>query len=422
MGNALKDQGRLKEAIGAYKKAVSMKPDYADVYNNMGNVLKGQGKLDEAIGAYKKVVSIKPDFAEAHYNMGIALKDQDKLEEATEAYNKAISIKPDFAEAYYNIGIVLKNLGKLDEAIEAYNNAISIKPDNAEAYNNMGNALKEQGKLEKAIEAYNNALSLKPDYAEAYNNMGVILQDQGKLGEATEAFNKAISIKSDFGSAKHMLSALTGNKNKTAPRDYIENLFDGYSKKFEASLVNKLEYKVPKLIRDILIKPNSEGSLGSVLDLGCGSGLLGPEIRGHCTQLEGVDLSSKMLELAKQKNVYDKLSHSDIVEYLSSRPLSFHYYIALDVFIYVGELTEIFRLIKSKNKQPGHLVFSTEHTEIDGYHILKSGRYSHSKSYIESLCKKFDYKISHFSTTKLRKEKSSFLTGGIYILEFGNKI
>ena len=182
--------------------------------------------------------------------------------------------------------------------------------------------------------------------------------------------------------------------------------------------IDALEYKVPKLVKDILIKSNRNGSLGSFLDLGCGTGLFGLEIRDHCSQLEGIDLSSKMLKLAKQKNVYDKLSQFDIVEYLSENPLGFDYYIALDVFIYVGELTEIFRLIKSRNEKPGYLVFSTEHTELDGYHILKSGRYSHSKTYIESLCKKFDYGLSHFSTAKLRKDKGSFLIGGLYILEF----
>ena len=106
------------------------------------------------------------------------------------------------------------------------------------------------------------------------------------------------------------------------------------------------------------------------------------------------------------------------MEYLSSEALDFDYFMALDVFIYVGELTEIFRLIESKNKRPGYLVFSTEHTELDGYHILKSGRYSHSKSYIESLCNKFGYKISQFSTTNLRKEKEHFLSGGLYVLSF----
>ena len=83
---ALKDQGKLEEAIKAYKKALSFKPDYADAYNNMGNALQEQGKLEEAIEAYNKALSLKPDYAEAYYNMGVALQEQGKLEEAIEAY------------------------------------------------------------------------------------------------------------------------------------------------------------------------------------------------------------------------------------------------------------------------------------------------------------------------------------------------
>ena len=55
----------------------------------MGVTLQEQGKLDEAIEAYKKAISIKPDYAEAYNNMGIALKEQGKLDEAIEAYTKA---------------------------------------------------------------------------------------------------------------------------------------------------------------------------------------------------------------------------------------------------------------------------------------------------------------------------------------------
>ena len=57
--------------------------------------------------------------------------------------------------------------------------------------------------------------------------------------------------------------------------------------------MDKLQYKIPKLIRDILIKPNCNKTLGSVLDLGCGTGLLGPEIKNHCSKLQGIDLSKK---------------------------------------------------------------------------------------------------------------------------------
>ena len=54
MGNALKGQNKLEEAIEAYNKGLSIKPDYADAYNNMGNALQEQGKLEEAIEAYNK--------------------------------------------------------------------------------------------------------------------------------------------------------------------------------------------------------------------------------------------------------------------------------------------------------------------------------------------------------------------------------
>ena len=252
--------------------------------------------------------------------------------------------------------------------------------------------------------------------------MGTTLKDQGKLEEAVKAYKKALDIKPDYAEAQHILTALKGETPKSAPKEYVEKLFDGYAKRFEATLVDTLDYQTPKLIKDILVQANTNGSLGSVLDLGCGTGLLGPYIKAHCSKLEGIDLSNKMLEIASQKKVYDKLSQSDIVEYLSGMPLDFDYFVALDVFIYVGELTEIFRLIKSRSKRPGKLVFSTEHTEKDGYHLLETGRFSHSQSYIVNLCEQFDYKMSHFSTNKLRKEKGAFLTGGLYVLEFTETI
>ncbi len=208
MGLALKDQGKVKEATEAYNKALSIKPDFADAYHNAGNILQEQGKLDEAIQAYSKALSIKPDNADAYNNMGVALKDQDNLEEAIEAYNKAVSIKPDYAEAYYNAGNVFQEQGMLDKTIEAYTKALSINPDYPEAYFNLGNALKDQCKLGEALEAYNKAVSIKPDYAEAYKNMGFILKEHGKFVEAIEAYTKALSIKPDYAQAHRNLSSI----------------------------------------------------------------------------------------------------------------------------------------------------------------------------------------------------------------------
>ena len=51
MGNALLEQGKLKEAREAYKKALEIKADHADAFNNMGVNLQAQGKLEEAVEA-----------------------------------------------------------------------------------------------------------------------------------------------------------------------------------------------------------------------------------------------------------------------------------------------------------------------------------------------------------------------------------
>lgn len=145
-----------------------------------------------------------------------------------------------------------------------------------------------------------------------------------------------------------MADSLSGNTTKTAPIDYLENLLDAYATSFNQSLVGKLGYEIPKLLTGLALKESDSASLGSILDLGCGNGLTGLEIREFCYYLEGSDSCYKMLEVAKTKDVYDKLDKVDIVEYLSNSEPDFDYFVSTDVFIYVGELFEVFRLIKAK--------------------------------------------------------------------------
>ena len=168
----------------------------------------------------------------------------------------------------------------------------------------------------------------------------------------------------------------------------------------------------------MIVAKNPDVSLGSILDLGCGTGLIGVEIKKFCTNIKGIDLSNSMLEQARNKNIYNKLEHRDIVEYLSTEDLDFNYFISTDVFIYVGDLSDVFRLIKSRNKSRGKIAFSTEHTDKDGFVLEKSGRYSHSKKYIVSLCEKFDYKLSYFKKTDLKKIRGKLIIGGLYLLDF----
>ena len=106
-------------------------------------------------------------------------------------------------------------------------------------------------------------------------------------------------------------------------------------------MINDLDYKIPKEIKNLLLK-NSLNPLGSVLDLGCGTGLVGLEINKNCNYIEGIDLSTNMINKARQKNIYDKLVETEIIDYLTNNSLKFDYFIAADVFIYIGDLYKVF--------------------------------------------------------------------------------
>src|SRR5438477_7207125 len=98
------------------------------------------------------------------------------------------------------------------------------------------------------------------------------------------------------------------------------------------------------MLRDAVIAHGK--SLGTMLDLGCGTGLAGAAFRPHVDWLLGVDLSPKMIEVARAKGLYDRLVIGDIAQHLAEQHTdnaTFHLVIAADVFAYVADFAETCR-------------------------------------------------------------------------------
>ncbi|MBM37765.1 MAG: hypothetical protein CMO97_01715 [Woeseia sp.] len=186
--------------------------------------------LDKAIEAYKKAIAIKPNYADAHYNMAVSLKEQDQLNEALEAYHQTIAVSPSYFEAFYNLGNIHLSQNRLMDALDTYNKALAINPNYAEALLNKGNTLERLGRYDQAILAFNSALEFKPDYAEAYNNLGNILIEQGKPYEALATLNKAIQIRPDYADAcisfGNSLIGLSFDAPSTSLIDTISKVLD----------------------------------------------------------------------------------------------------------------------------------------------------------------------------------------------------
>ncbi len=219
-GIILNGLGKLQEAELFTRKAIELKPNYAEAHSNLGIILRGLGKLEEAEFSYRKAIEIKPDYAEAHSNLGIILRDLGKSQEAELSYSKAIELKPDYAEAHYNLGNVFNDLFKLQEAEYSYRKAIELKHNYADAYLNLGNILRDLDKSQEAELSYRKAIEINPDNADAHYNLGMILKDLGKLQEAEYSYRKVIEIKPDYAEAHYNLGNLLNDLFKLKQAEY----------------------------------------------------------------------------------------------------------------------------------------------------------------------------------------------------------
>ena len=184
-------KGNIPEATKYYQYCINQGFENHIVFSNYGGILQGLGKLEEAELSTRKAIKIKPDYADAHYNLGIILTDLSNLQEAELSCRKAIEIKSDFAEAHYSLGIILKGLGKLQEAELSCRKAIEIKPDYAEAYSNLGTILRALGKLYDAINCYKKAIELNKKFSLAKSGL---IETKGLICDWSEQKTQAILL------------------------------------------------------------------------------------------------------------------------------------------------------------------------------------------------------------------------------------
>tara|TARA_X000001036_G_scaffold180629_1_gene170948 strand:- start:491 stop:2092 length:1602 start_codon:yes stop_codon:yes gene_type:complete len=181
-------QGNISEAAKYYQYFIDQGFKDHRVFSNYGIILKDLDKLKDAELTYRKAIELKPDYAEAHSNLGIILKDLGKLKDAELSYRKAIELKPDYAEAHSNLGNLLKELGDLQDAELYTRKAIQLNPNYAEAHSNLGIIFDNLSKLKEAKLCFRKAIELNPNYAQAYWNLSLLELLQGDYKNGLENY------------------------------------------------------------------------------------------------------------------------------------------------------------------------------------------------------------------------------------------
>ena len=167
-------------------------------------------------------------------------------------------------------------------------------------------ATAEEGDWSAAADLFEQALERAPNWAAAWFALGEAREKLGDLDAAARAFREAlVADPADAQGAMARLALIgRGDAPGALPQAYVARLFDDYAWRFDKHLTDNLGYRAPALIAEALGAVASGRCFASVLDLGCGTGLMGAELRSQTDRLTGVDLSAAMIAKARERGNY----------------------------------------------------------------------------------------------------------------------
>lgn len=121
-------QGRFRDAIDAYRKALASTPEAADAWFNLGYALRREGEFETALDAYAQALARGASAPEQiHLNRAVIFSDHLRNDDAAETeLRHALAIAPGFASAWLNLGNLHEERGKRASAIECYERILAL--------------------------------------------------------------------------------------------------------------------------------------------------------------------------------------------------------------------------------------------------------------------------------------------------------
>lgn len=266
-----------------------------------------------------------------------------------------------------------------------------------------------------AADLLSQAIEIAPDWPPLHFHYGEILRLDEKYDQARVSFHTYLSLDpEDRMGAVIKMALMDAVTPPSLPAAYVQSLFDQYAPRFEKALVEKLQYNTPELLHRLVMAQNRE--IASILDLGCGTGLAAALFaKNPNPDIDGVDLSPAMIEIAQQKNIYRHLYVADITSHLETNITHYDLILSADVFVYMGDLEKIFRLISRCMSPEGLLAFSVQTLDKGSYLLGNDHRYAHSRSYIEYCAE--NARLAHLSSeeTVLRMDGGNPIRGMVFL-------
>lgn len=383
--------GRLDDAETLYGEVLGMQAGQPDAMHFLGVLSHQRGRSDEAVRLISSALKITPRHPDAHNNLGNVHKECGRMAEAERCYRRALDCDPSHHHALNNLAVVLEAQERLDDAFEAYSRLLQQAPTYAHGHYRLGLFLRTHAQheehMEQSAECFRQAYRYDERNVRALEGVGIALYMLGRHEEAAEVYRDWLIREPDNPVPRHMLASCgAADAPARAADDYVRDVFDGFADSFDEQLLNNLGYRAPEVLvaalAEVLPAPARQFD---VLDAGCGTGLCAPLVRDYARHLVGVDLSGGMVDKARMRGGYDALEVAELTAWLGTRPEQFDLVLSADTLVYFGDLVPLLRATHGALREDGWVGFTLEaiEGEQDRAELGSSGRYRHSRAYVE---------------------------------------
>jgi len=225
-GGALLSQGKTREALAQYERAVAIDQNNAYALPGVATSQIILGRFDEAAQTYRRFLALKPNDAKGLRGLADALTFGRRYREALGVNNYILASRNsrDFSSAYQN-GQIYTFLRSYDAADASFARALALQPQNVGALVARGESLSYR-RDPRAIASFQKALQLSPGNPRATLGLGNFYLYTGQFGQAIPRLQEVLRAEpKNVGALVSLGDALSFNgQPKDAVRPYSRAL------------------------------------------------------------------------------------------------------------------------------------------------------------------------------------------------------
>jgi predicted TPR repeat methyltransferase len=311
----------------------------------------------------------------------------------------------------------------LEEGVEAgllvWRDGERVRPRHlsTEELADLAQHLIDHGNLKIAQVCAMRVTELTPEDPGAWHRLGVIGQLTGQRELARRGYENYLAYAPEDAGIRHQLTALRDEAPPPRASDEcILQTFREFSNYYDTKMREQLTYQAPERLLELIQSEIGDATKLEILDIGCGTGLMGAGLRGQAAHLAGIDLSTEMLEVARERGIYDTLEVAEITAWLEESTVLFDLIVACDCLVYFGDLEPVTRLAAARLKAGAWYAFTAEQGQKYPLHLSDSGRFTHHPDHIRESAAVCGLRVARMEEGFLRMEAGAEVTGLFVLL------